>query len=223
MSPLVVRLKILLSQKLWLSKIGWDDPIPEDVCADWRAIIVELQSSAQLRFPRPVHSGTRSLQLHVFSDASQLAYGTVAYVRCEMFEEVQVRLFCSKTRVAPTNQQSLTIPRLELMGALLSVKLASNIVRATSETSIRVFYWTDAKVVLAWLKNNRQCWKPFVQNRVNEILQRSAPDDWHHCPGAQNPPTSDVSTTLTLNNGSRILPLSADEFRRAELRCLQAL
>lgn len=73
------------------------------------------------------------------------------------------------------------------MSALLSVKLATNIARATSNTPIKTIFWTDAKVVLAWLKRNRHGWKLFVQNRVDSILKITHPDDWHHCPGTENP------------------------------------
>ena len=30
-------------------------------------------------------------------------------------------------------------------------------------------------------------WKPFVQNHVNEIRQKTSPDLWYYCPGATNP------------------------------------
>ena len=33
-SPIIVKAKILL-QILWLEKIGWDDPVPGDILAEW--------------------------------------------------------------------------------------------------------------------------------------------------------------------------------------------
>ncbi len=48
-------------------------------------------------------------------------------------------------------------------------------------------YFTDSKVALYWIKRQEKEWKPFVQNRVNQIRSLSSVDQWHHCPGAENP------------------------------------
>ena len=68
----------------------------------------------------------KSISLHTFVDASQCAYGGVVYVRCEYdTKTVSVILAAAKTKVAPL--QSVSIPRLELMGAHLGSKLAHSI------------------------------------------------------------------------------------------------
>jgi Pao retrotransposon peptidase len=59
----------------------------------------------------------------MFSDASEKAYGTVGYNRStDAAGTCRVSLVSGKTRVAPVKK--LTLPRLELMGCLLSTKLA---------------------------------------------------------------------------------------------------
>ena len=73
----------------------------------------------------------KSISLHTFVDASQCAYGGVVYVRCEYdIKTVSVTLAAAKTKVAPL--QSVSIPRLELMGAHLDSKLASSIASVLS-------------------------------------------------------------------------------------------
>lgn len=61
-------------------------------------------------------------QLHHFSDASELGYGTVSYVRLmNQRGDVHVSLVMGKARVAPLKE--ITIPRMELAAAVLSVKV----------------------------------------------------------------------------------------------------
>ena len=63
------------------------------------------------------------MQLHGFSDASEKAYAAVVYMRsCYDNGTVDVKLVTSKSRVAPLSKQS--IPRLELLGALILARLA---------------------------------------------------------------------------------------------------
>ncbi|GFW14798.1 integrase catalytic domain-containing protein [Trichonephila clavipes] len=70
-----------------------------------------------------------------------------AYVKVRKQNEVLVNLITSKTRVAPL--KAVTLPRLELLGALVAARLSSRvqeIVRKKKEC--KVFHWTDSKIVL---------------------------------------------------------------------------
>ena len=70
-----------------------------------------------------------------FVDASQLAYGAVVYLLCEYEDEtVSSRMFASKSTVALL--QPITVSRLELMGAVLGLRLTGNICRVL-EMSVR--------------------------------------------------------------------------------------
>ena len=84
-------------------------------------------------------------------------------------------LVASKTRVAPLKQQSL--PRLELLGALISSRLASAVERAVSSCIIinSVYYWTDSITALFWIKGADKAFKQFVENRVAGIGKRQIP------------------------------------------------
>ena len=64
--------------------------------------------------------------LCVFADASQVAFGACAYVRQRKGNEMYaVKFIGAKYRVPPLKQ--LTIPRLELQGAVLASRLARSI------------------------------------------------------------------------------------------------
>ena len=71
-------------------------------------------------------SNIKSSELHCFSDASERAYAAVIYLR-SIYEDgrVGVNLIASKTKVAPLKKQN--IPRLELLGATILVRLAKTV------------------------------------------------------------------------------------------------
>ena len=97
------------------------------------------------------------------------------------------QFLCAKTRVAPLKK--LTIPRLELLSALLLARLISTI-RHALETEIELSdssCHTDSQVVLCWIQGRNKEWKQFVQNRVIEIRELVPASRWRHCPGAHNP------------------------------------
>jgi len=57
------------------------------------------------------------VQIHGFSDASDLAFAVVLYMRLIHNDgNVEVRIIAAKTKVTPLKKQS--IPQLELLGAL---------------------------------------------------------------------------------------------------------
>ena len=46
---------------------------------------------------------------------------------------------------------------------------------------------TNSQVALFWITRMDREWKPFVQNRVNEIHKLLPVDCWSHCSGKENP------------------------------------
>lgn len=88
-----------------------------------------------------------------------------------------------------TPTKPLTIPRVELCGAVLATKLVkwvhSNL--NISDHDIQTYYWTDATIVLHWIQGDINRWKPFVANRISNILKTSKPDQWNHVDTHNNP------------------------------------
>ncbi|XP_039501009.1 uncharacterized protein LOC120457529 [Drosophila santomea] len=48
-------------------------------------------------------------------------------------------------------------------------------------------YWTDATIVLHWIKGDITRWKTFVANRVSYILDHTSAAQWHHIDTSENP------------------------------------
>ena len=187
-SPTIVTVKILL-QRLWEEKIPWDDPVPEAIHQVWSQWRDELQLLSSHHLPRcyfPKEVKIISMELHGFSDASQLAYAGVVYVR--MIDDhggIHVSLVTAKTKVAPIKR--LTIPRLELCGAHLLSQLLHHCKVVFQLPPDKVFAWTDSTIVLNWLVGSPRRFNVYVGNRVSHIVELIAPDRWGHVEGTQNP------------------------------------
>ncbi|CAG9114803.1 unnamed protein product [Plutella xylostella] len=186
LGPTVIIAKILM-QSLWLLKVGWDDPLPTNTLIKWHNFVDKLKYLETIRIPRHI-KGDNCLHtdLHIFSDASQAAYAACAYVRTYTDNlPVTVRLLCAKSKVAPV--KPVSIPRLELCGALLGARLYAKITESLRLSFNKVHFWTDSTIVLGWLRMSPSLLKTFVQNRVVEINELTGDSQWFHVAGKQNP------------------------------------
>lgn len=187
MSPCVIKAKILM-QSLWRLPLDWDTPVPAQIQKAWLKIYNQLCIPIPVKIPRWVglSSSAKSIELHAFCDASNLAYATAVYIRIVQIDgNVACHLLASKTRVAPV--KVVTIARLELCGAVLLTKLLKKTVKALDIPNIAQFAWTDSKIVLAWLAHHSSQWSTFIANRVSTIQQTLPPERWAHVPSKSNP------------------------------------
>ncbi|KAL9963136.1 hypothetical protein ACROYT_G032311 [Oculina patagonica] len=174
-------------QSLCLEKFDWDVELQGNRQKLWKNFVSSLTQLNNVRVPRCYFNSSMSptdIQIHAFSDASKKAYAAAVYLRSEYEDgHVEVKLLSSKTRVAPIKQQ--TIPRLELLGATISARLVSNLLKSLP-CEIKPTFWVDSTTVLYWIKQEKP-WKQYVQNRVQEIRQSVPEASWNYCPGLLNP------------------------------------
>ena len=173
----------------------WDELLPKDLEKEWKVWyeqLSELDTIQVARCVRKANSKANDLTLHVFCDASKTAFASCAYIVSKNDESRVSRLLIAKARVAPV--KVVTVPRLELLGAVLSTSLVacinSNLDHPFNENN--TYYWTDSMNVLCWLRNQSRDLKTFVANRVSHIQRHSDISQWQYINTTQNP--ADLAT-----------------------------
>jgi len=186
LAPFTVTIKILF-QKLWELGIKWDDSLNNGLLIEWRKWYSQIVDLKEIETPRYYFNEKYNdeVELHAFCDASEKAYGAVVYVRFAKNEnDYDTTLVMAKSRVAPIKK--ITLPRLELMGALVLCRLIK-MLKELFGANVKVYAWSDSMVTLHWIKGHANNWKSFVCNRVIEIQEVLNPSCWSHCKGAENP------------------------------------
>lgn len=185
LSPVTIIGKIFI-QKIWQENCGWDDPVPTYLQRQWHGLQSELTQLNRIIIPRWIAtSQTSTTEIHVFCDASSVAYAAVAYARVTSTDGIEVRLVTSKAKVAPV--KTITIPRLELCAAQLGTQLLHDIEATIGLATKRVYLWSDSTIILAWLKKSPNVLKVYVANRVTSILTSTKIEQWKHIPTTLNP------------------------------------
>ena len=189
LGPYTIKARLLL-KKIWglRGQASWDTTLPTELAEefkDWQSGLKDLKDCHIPRYHFTKAKEVISQDLHIFADASEEAMCVVAYTTATYDDDTMgVSYVMGKTRVAP--MRHVTIPRLELMGAVVAVRIAKLI---TEQSEIRyqsTVYWTDSTTVLQWIQSEKKQ-NTFVANRVGEILENSSKDDWRHVPGTMNP------------------------------------
>ena len=185
--PVVMVAKVLM-QDIWRSGIDWDDHLPPSLLSTWKAWASDLVSISGLKIPRCFRklSKPTDYELHVFTDASDIGFAACVYLRAQYGQETfSLNLIMAKARVSPLRQ--LSIPRLELQGAVLGARLCASVKKELGEIATRIFYWCDSQTVLQWIHSKTCKYHAFVAHRVTEISDTSTAIQWRHVPGELNP------------------------------------
>ncbi|XP_059222665.1 uncharacterized protein LOC131996772 [Stomoxys calcitrans] len=186
LAPIVVVAKLVM-QQVWLDKIDWDDALKSITLINWQNFVKNSGAIESVKIPRWIRFTPGSkVEVHGFCDASESAYGAALYIRVEHDNhQTDTFLLAAKTRVAPIKKISL--PRLELCGAVLLSKLASATITNLQISKFTTQFWTDSTIVLSWLRKPPCAWSTFVGNRVSEILENVGNENWRHVDSESNP------------------------------------
>ena len=190
-SPVTVLLKLIF-QDFCKAGFGWDEPLPKSIIDRWEDVICDLRSVRTIEikchvFKNICNSEIQSLELHVFSDGSSVTFAAAVYLRTELkSDETDTNLMASKARLAPLKGE--TVPRLELMSALILSRLIitlSNALRSIVKVD-DMYCWQDSQITLWWIYGITKEFKQFVQNRLVEIRKLVDFRKWKDCPSEEN-------------------------------------
>ena len=232
-APVYIRSKLLLSH-LWVegekSPNHWDIVVSPETKETWSQICRDLEQLSTLKFGRQACSSDEEMDLFIFCDASQKAYGYVVY----SVQGGKSNFIFAKAKVAPKKKRSL--PQLELLGSKLSMEGLFTLLECYKNVK-NVFLGVDAQVVLAWLTSPISTKNVYTSNRIKDTLKFIADIKQKHniqvqlkyVPTAHNP--ADLLTRgLSFKNFQDNLDfwLQGPEFIRgghiswpsADLRCL---
>ncbi|KAI3358998.1 hypothetical protein L3Q82_015385, partial [Scortum barcoo] len=192
---------------LWKEQLGWDDPIqPQSLRDRWLTWEREIPDLIQIEIPRcyvPVSTDslTSIRDLHIFCDASERAYGSVAYLRTEDAQnQVHVSFVLARSRVAPKKQ--LSMPQLELSAALTGAQLASVLQTELTLPIRKIILWSDSTTVLHWIRSESCHYKVFVGTRVAKIQSLTDVSNWRYV-DTMNNPADDITWGKTLKEVSQ--------------------
>ncbi|GFR65140.1 Pro-Pol polyprotein [Elysia marginata] len=189
LGPYIITAKLIF-QELWKLGIDWDLELPNPIKCLFRRWLEGLNCLPEWKIPRcfvsESWSGADEVQLFIFCDASEKAYACCAYLRVNERDNFRVSLIMSKTRVAPL--KNISLPRLELLGAVLGARVVQFLLSALQLPSHTVYRcYTDSMVALGWIKGESHRWKTFVSNHVQEIQTRTKTSCWGRIAGCENP------------------------------------
>ena len=186
--PVTVIAKLIF-QDICKENKDWDKPVSPEIEMRWKKWMQAVSRLTDLEIPRcimPASGGPCKISLHVFGDASKVAYCAAVYLAWHNDNQSGAHLVTAKTRLPPIKKE-MTIPRLELTAARIAARLLKT-VRETLKNwePEELVLWSDSSTVLHWLENRGQ-YRQFVQRRVDEIQELTKDVKLKYVPTAENP------------------------------------
>ena len=210
-SPFVLKCRLLMreamkrskEQGIKITKEFWSSMLPEDIDAKFEQWYNQLPQLNRLKLKSCIHFDPEKTTFFCFSDASNVGIGVVIYSRSEMPNgEILTNLVRSKCKVRPMSMPILenkekdteekeviedsqfSVPRLELMAAVESLKYIKELQEAYGVRPEKVRCYTDSSCVYFWLRTESSKLLPFVAHRCDKIKQAGVMFEF--CPtGAQ--------------------------------------
>ncbi len=193
--PILLTAKLLMRESWCDKQIGWDDPLPPDLEQRWISFLQSLLLLRDVKFERslwPKEEVVGLPVLVVFSDGAALAFGASAYIRWELKSGgYWCRLIMAKCKIAPKN--IISIPRMELNGAVIGNRIKNFIEKETNLRFSRVYQFVDSSTVLGYVQKECGVFKPYEGVRIAEIqssnrfMDGTILEGWAWVAGTDNP------------------------------------
>ncbi|GBO31172.1 hypothetical protein AVEN_111215-1, partial [Araneus ventricosus] len=186
LGPVICKGKIFL-QRLWLEKVNWDNPLPEQFASVWSRFVCNLKEIEKIKIERYIlNSQLERIVLLGFSDASTHAYGAVVYLQCHAKSSTPVsKLLASKSSV--TTLKTTSVARLELRACLLLAKLVKKVLLPLKMNIEEVILFSYSTIALDWINSPANQLKTFVGNRISKMQSFTEHHQWRHISSTENP------------------------------------
>ena len=203
-SPLIIKLKILLKKTLAIVELGWDTPLPDPARGEWVKSLHNLVTMPKIvhhRSAKPVGAKGKPWLIG-FWDGADPAYAAAIYLRWELEDgSVIVRLLTGKARV--TAKKGISTPRSELNGLVTLCRLVTAVLEGIVDTPKVITLAGDSRCTISAAECTTSTLAPFFCNRIGEVLddhmlkwresEKSIQvEDLQYVPGKENP--ADLST-----------------------------
>ena len=133
--------------------LDWDEPLFDEDQQKRLEIAKNIQEARSLQISRlyfpTIGASEQPDRLHIFADDSLTAYGAIAF----LCSSSTTSFVMAKSRVAPI--KPLTLPKLELMGALTAARLCNFIIQALHPQNLSTHFWSDNQITLHWIKGEK--------------------------------------------------------------------
>ena len=150
-------------------KLGWNAVVFEKLAKAWLKWIAQLRS---VKVPRSLVrqcNEVRSIDLHLFADASSLGCSAATIALVKQDTGTVQGLLTSQSRISKRNT---TMPRLELVAGHMAANMANNEQQVLTRWPVAsINIGMDSTLALYWLMNPGSNWKVFVANRVRRSQQ----------------------------------------------------
>ena len=185
LSPFTLKAKLLMRELCMVKKdVGnncpdWDMPLSGEMKGKFTQFFTEMSLLKDVQFNRSIkpENAVGSPMLIIFSDGSQHAYGACVYIRWKLADGSYVaNLIIAKNRLAPF--KTMTIPRIELMGAVIACRLRAVVLKELTVPVESVYHIIDSQIVLEQLRKDSYKFGVFVGNRVAEVQNSTKVSDW---------------------------------------------
>ena len=204
-TPILLRARLFLQELQSDGDTGWDSKLSDHKLVEWSNICNQANRTPPIKLPRCVGSKSEQYCLLVYTDASRVACGSVAYLRSSTTSELAFwgansKLLCEKLK-------KKSIPCLELLGIVWGLEYLLEIYNSLAGDRVvepiiisGLYLFTDSTCCLHWIeaaayKFEKQNDKSvFVRNKlklIDELCQERS-IIFVHARGRENP--ADVTT-----------------------------
>ena len=171
------------------SAYGWDDKLSEvdrNLWVEHFNMMNDLNSVVWGRGVLPPDAANHDIELIGAGDASEKLACAACYIRFKCLDgSYSCRLIMAKSKVVP---DGTSIPRAELLAMVLNTHVVEIVKRALKHHHIiKTIYVLDSEIGLYWIASQTKPLKPWVRNRVLEILRFTEVSDWFHVKSEDNP------------------------------------